>query len=315
MKISVSIFLFFIVIFISTQSFATPSAHGVLMVVKGDVQVKQKDKTFKARVGQKIVQGDTIITGKDARAKLVMVDKNIINISPESRFVLEKYEYNPERDKKGALLNVIYGKVRTTVNQRYDGEQNKFQVKTKSSVAGVRGTDFLVSYNNVTNTSKIVTFQGLVEVGVGLDNAGRILNAVSVPPGQFTVASVGIPPSTPAPVPQFEMAALNEQSVADAPQSPTTNELPVDGDKKERAPSNQPQTPNNPGSVLNDMGEDVAAPVVGERGTASTPPPPLVPVGSQPPPCPTGQCGLPTTIDPTLTGGKTNLIIDIAPGN
>lgn len=323
MKILTAIFSFlqlvtfgviFGILMSSSNSFANSAAHGVLVVVKGDVQIVQKDKTVKAKVGSKVIQGDTITTGKDARAKLVMVDKNVINISPDSKFLLEKYEYNPDQNKKGALLNVIYGKVRTTVNQKYDGTQNKFQVKTKSSVAGVRGTDFLVQYNQTTNTSKVVTFEGIVEVGAGLDTMGRITNPVSVTPGQYTVASIGTPPGAPVTMHQAEMNSLNSQTVADAP---AQNEQPVStpsGDKKERAPSNQqPQgsSPAAPGSVLNQMGEDVAAPVVGNP--KMPPPPPIVPaIGSGTTPCPNGQC-VPAPVDPTLIQGKTNLLINLQP--
>ena len=53
---------------------------GTLSIVKGNVQVQSgKDKTVvPARVGMKVFQGDTIITAADSRAKLNMVDKNII---------------------------------------------------------------------------------------------------------------------------------------------------------------------------------------------------------------------------------------------
>jgi hypothetical protein len=239
-KAFLNIVSIFIAIFMSTSAFADP-VHGILMVVKGDVQIMQKDKITPAKVGAKVIPGDTIITKKDARAKLVMIDKNIINISPDSKFLLEKYEFNPEENKKGALLNVIYGKVRTTVNQKYDGEEHKFQVKTKSSVAGVRGTDFLVTFNQTTNTSKVVTFEGKVDVGAGMDSAGRILNPVSVKPGEFTVAATGTPPSQPMSMPQAEMNSLKQQTVADAPTKENNNNMDrpgADGEKKERTPSN-----------------------------------------------------------------------------
>jgi len=316
--------VFSFLLLMSANAFANSGAHGVLMVVKGDVQIVQKDKTVKAKVGSKVVQGDTITTGKDARAKLVMVDKNVINISPDSKFMLEKYEYNPDQNKKGALLNVIYGKVRTTVNQKYDGTENKFQVKTKSSVAGVRGTDFLVQYSETTNTSKVVTFEGIVEVGAGLDTTGRIMNPVSVTPGQYTVASIGTPPGAPVTMPQAEVNSLNSQTVAEAPTQQNEQAAPAPtGEKKERTPSSQqpqgptapaaPTAPPPPGSVLNQMGEDVAAPVVGGT-TQMPPPPPIVPaIGTgTTSPCPNGQC-LPAPIDPALIQGKTNLLINLQP--
>ncbi len=296
------------------------------MVVKGDVTViSSKDqKSAKAKIGTKVFPGDTIETKKDARAKLVMVDKNIINISPDSKFQLEKYEYNAQTNKKGAILNVIYGKVRATVSQKYDGEENRFQVKTKSSVAGVRGTDFMVSFNETTNTSKVITFEGRVEVGQGLDAMGKIQNPVTVDPGQFTVANLNAPPSLPSTVPQEEFKSLSQSTVAETQEMPTgegerSPSQSNEGDGSREPSSTQPSpgsgtTPPPPqGGVLDEMGEDAAAPVV--AGPLAPPPTNLLPPpGTQPAAtCPNGQCVPLNTIDPNLINTRTRVLINITP--
>lgn len=305
------------------------TVHGVLMVVKGDVTViSSKDqKSTKAKIGTKVFPGDTIETKKEARAKLVMVDKNIINISPDSKFQLEKYEYNAQTNKKGAILNVIYGKVRATVSQKYDGEENRFQVKTKSSVAGVRGTDFMVSFSETTHTAKVVTFEGRVEVGQGVDATGRIQNPVTVDPGQFTVANVNAPPSLPAAVPQEEFKSLSQSTVAETPDTGSagdgdrTPSQSPDGEKKENSREPNSTSPssgaNNPpppqGGVLDEMGEDAAAPVA--AGPLAPPPSNLLPPpGTQPAAaCPNGQCIPLNTIDPNLINTRTRVLINITP--
>jgi hypothetical protein len=173
------------------QAFAE-GAHGVFRVVKGQVQVKsaQTGQVSRARIGLKVLPGDVITAAKDSRAKVVMVDHNEININPDSQIKIEKYEYNPSEGKKNVLLNVIYGKVRSKVEQKYDGRTSKFQVKTPSAVAGVRGTNFITGYEPTTGISKVVTFRGRVEFGLPGAN-GSILNAVAVNPGQMAEISKG----------------------------------------------------------------------------------------------------------------------------
>ena len=63
------------------------NVNGVLRVVKGEVQIKSSKtgQTTRAKLGQQVFPKDVIITGKDARAKIVMVDNNEINVSPESQ--------------------------------------------------------------------------------------------------------------------------------------------------------------------------------------------------------------------------------------
>lgn len=207
------------------------SVHGVLRVVKGNVQIKsgKNGQTSRARMGEKVYPKDTVITAKDSRAKIVMVDNNEINVSPESQIEIQNYEFDPAAGKKDVLLNVIYGKVRSKVEQKYDGKTSKFQIKTPSAVAGVRGTDFLTGFQaGVTN---VVTFEGKVDFGMPGPN-GTIRNPVSVTPGMSATAVMGAPPTPPVPVPKTELAKMDGDTKADGPKP----NAPPAGDQ--RAPSN-----------------------------------------------------------------------------
>ena len=110
-----------------------------------------------AVAGGKVYSGDTVISGKNARAKiLINVDapsgKNELNISPDTHLIIANYEFNPTDNKKKVMLNILSGKVRATTTPNYyndkakDGQANTFEIRTKSAVAGVRGTDFMASF-------------------------------------------------------------------------------------------------------------------------------------------------------------------------
>lgn len=208
------------------------SIHGILRVVKGDVRIIQSadQKEIKARIGQKVYPKDVIIAAQDSRAKIVMIDNNELNISPDTRLEIQSYEYKPSEDKKTVMLNVLYGKVRAKVNQKYEGD-NKFQVKTPSAVAGVRGTDFFTSYNRGTNETKIVTFEGKVAFGQA-GAGGAILNPVIVAKGETTSQKGNATPSAPISVPQTELAEMETQS--DATKAPDSSK-----DAREPAESNK----------------------------------------------------------------------------
>lgn len=216
------------------------SVNGVFNVVKGDVKVKSgaSGQVTPAKVGSKVFPKDTIITGKDSRAKIVMIDKNVINVSPETELVFQQYEYSPEDNKKNVLLNVLSGKVRSKVEQKYDGKTSKFQVKTPGAVAGVRGTDFMASFDKKGNSSNIVTFEGKVEFGKP-GPGGSIENPVAVGPGQMASAAMGQAPSAPQPVPPSQLASMDKESNADTAVGAgggSDSRAPAD-DKKEGSPS------------------------------------------------------------------------------
>lgn len=201
------------------------NVHGILRVVKGDVQIKsaKTGQKGRARIGEKVFPKDVIFTGKDARAKIVMVDNNEINVSPDSQIEIQHYEYNPAEGKKDVLLNVIYGKVRSKVEQKYDGKTTKFQIKTPSAVAGVRGTDFITGYNPANRSSQVITFEGKVDFGLP-GPGGTIRDPVSVTPGNQASNTGGAAPGAPAPVPKEELAKMDNESKADTPKSDANGE-------------------------------------------------------------------------------------------
>ena len=222
------------ILFITTAFFAF-STHaadcGQFKVVKGKVSFKKKSKSKfkKARINKKVCQGDVVKTGPDSRAKIIMADTNEINISPKTELLIEVYQKN-----KKAVLNVLNGKVRSNVKRKYkDNANSHYRVKTKSAVAGVRGTEFLASYNSATNQSRVVTFEGEVMVG-RIDASGAVGNRVSVRPGQFITNSVGTDPHPPKEVPKAELARMDQDS--------NLGEVPDRGNASDNKPANENTT-------------------------------------------------------------------------
>ena len=264
----------------STTAANAQAVHGVLRVVKGDVQIKsaKSGQTARARVGEKVFPKDTIITAKDARAKIVMVDNNEINVSPESQIEIQNYEYDPAAGKKDVLLNVIYGKVRSKVEQKYDGKTSKFQIKTPSAVAGVRGTDFLTAHQGgVTN---IVTFEGKVELGTA-GPGGVINNPVTITPGNTASVTTGGAPTAPVPVPRDQLAKMDNESKADGPKADGggngDSRQPAAEEKKEKKEKKDDkkddgkgdngkggQGPKTPGAATSESGDSQSATEPGE---------------------------------------------------
>lgn len=214
----------------STLSFAQ-SLQGVFMVVKGDIKVLSADgKSDAAKVGKKVNSGDTIVSGTDARAKIVMADKNVINISPDSKITIERYE-NDGKDKKNVELKIEYGKIRASVEEKYDGEKSKFNIKTPSAVAGVRGTDFLTGYTPSTKATSVVTFSGTVAVGKP-GPGGSIQNPVFVQQGQMTSTSSTGTADKPKAVPKEDLNKMNSDTKAETAKNDSAKDSQQPGEKK-----------------------------------------------------------------------------------
>lgn len=216
----------------------TLANEGVLMVVKGDIKVTQaaSNSTVAARVGMKVAAGDSLRSGKDSRAKVVMKDKNVLNLSPDSSITITKYENNAD-GTKNVEINVKFGKVRASVEQKYDGNKSKFMIKTPTAVAGVRGTDFLTGYDLRNNRSEVITFSGAVAVG-SLGPGGQMMNPVFVSAGQTTSVGAGANPAPPAAVATNELQRMEKDSSA-TPTSSSEERTPAANPSQEPSPNKE----------------------------------------------------------------------------
>lgn len=151
---------------VSPQKKSLKRAHvGIVVVAQGRSWVTQthKEKPQRAKVGLKIFEKDLVETTKNGKVKILFKDKNTLNITPNSKMRIAEIKMEGGRDDR-TMLDLMYGKIRSKVNKKYDGASNNYyRVRTRAAVAGVRGTDFVVSYREDDGVeSKVETVSGVV---------------------------------------------------------------------------------------------------------------------------------------------------------
>lgn len=194
--------------------------YGTFMVVKGSVKIESGGATSDAKVSSKVQVGDTIISGVDSRAKIVMSDRNILNISPNTKLKIEKYT-NTAADKN-VNLNLLEGKVRSKVEQKYDNKNSKFEVRTATAVAGVRGTEFVTAYSSTTKVTEVITLKGQVSFQtVSATGTAPTTEPVVISKGEKSEAKENGVPAPPIKVPEKEMKQIDSDTqVKKKPQDP-----------------------------------------------------------------------------------------------
>ncbi|PIU40652.1 MAG: hypothetical protein COT00_00580 [Candidatus Omnitrophica bacterium CG07_land_8_20_14_0_80_50_8] len=93
-----------------------------------------------------LAEGDAIKTGSDAevRLELVGVAKTAdITIRKETEFKFDTFRYNEAAKLDTTLLNVGVGSILVKA-EKLVGD-SKFEVKTPTSIVGIRGTTFEVN--------------------------------------------------------------------------------------------------------------------------------------------------------------------------
>ncbi len=237
-------------VFLFTQNLLA-AEYGTFMVVKGVVKIESGGGTSDAKVSSKVQVGDTIISGVDSRAKIVMSDRNILNISPNTKLKIEKYTNTPT--DKNVNLNLLEGKVRSKVEQKYDNKNSKFEVRTATAVAGVRGTEFVTSYSSVTKVTEVITLKGQVSFQtVSATGTAPTTEPVVIEKGEKSQAKENEVPAPPIKVPEKEMKQIDtDTEVKKKPKDPGAAKNPPPPGVVARPDGAAPPPPTAPLDNLN----------------------------------------------------------------
>jgi hypothetical protein len=148
--------------FLTILLFAQGAFAGLVAEVsmlRGEATAKMPDQTvINLQVKNVIPNGATISTKEKSFVRLTFHDKSQINIGPKSEMLINDFEKG-----KVGLVSIIQGQIRAEVSKGpKEAEKSKLIIKTKSAAMGIRGTDFLVSFNPENKNTAIITFEGNV---------------------------------------------------------------------------------------------------------------------------------------------------------
>jgi hypothetical protein len=157
---------------LSTFAGADP-ALPIIVGLKGDAQVLSKaavaglpsllyegEKFYyvKAKIGLKVEKNSIIICSSDCRMKLVYPSGSSIFVAPGATFRVLEAEEGPQGEKN--ILLLLYGRLRSLVSKT---QTRSWEVRTRSAISGVRGTDFLTR-SAPTEGTEVTVLGGKVDV-------------------------------------------------------------------------------------------------------------------------------------------------------
>ncbi len=139
-------------------------------MVVGSVEIQSGSKVNILKSGDPIFSDSVIHTGDDARAKLLFVDRTVIDLGTRSDFRVEEFKDGQGGDAASRQVAFAMGdgKVRAKVTQPLNAK-GRFILRTKAASMGVRGTEFIALSQPVRPGSdelktQITVLEGKVEV-------------------------------------------------------------------------------------------------------------------------------------------------------
>ncbi len=138
---------------------------GKITRLKGRVTIHRNGAKIgvSATNGMDIQQNDAIKTKAKAYVRFRLSDGSIMTLGEKAELTLDSFTYNPEKKKRRAFFNIALGKLRVFANRMLKYRDNRFQIKTPTAVAGVRGTVFMVWVESP-DVTRIACFDSAVEV-------------------------------------------------------------------------------------------------------------------------------------------------------
>jgi len=130
--------------------------------------------------GSKVYVNDKIVTEKNAKVQVLLRNDCVFTVAEESELVITKDIYSKVTGKRETVVSLFKGKLRSVVGKSYRASGSRYEVHTKTAIAGVRGTQNLVetkdnppstnvygieNKTNVKNSNKNV--KGNLDVGPG----------------------------------------------------------------------------------------------------------------------------------------------------
>ena len=119
------------------------SGENTLEYLEGDVLILRDGEELFGDFGMELVQGDVIQTQVSSLAILELEGGRVLKMKENSSLKLENLSRNTS-------LELRKGGVFSRVDHIITG---KFEIRTESVVAGVRGTEFFVSFGKAVNDS------------------------------------------------------------------------------------------------------------------------------------------------------------------
>lgn len=132
-----------LLLLVSVPAFA---GVGSISEFKGGGTVKRGVKTTPAIKGSNIEKNDTVSTNSQGRFKITFVDATTVNITQNSRLIIDDFVYDGGNKSKGKIgLRLALGTAKYTSGAIAKGNARGVGIRTPTATIAVRGTDLVMS--------------------------------------------------------------------------------------------------------------------------------------------------------------------------
>lgn len=173
---------------------------GRVVTVTGTAAVVHPGADVQYRIVQDtpLFKGDTVKTFPDSRVELGFADASRISVGASTVLTIDEALYDVKVTERSAFMTLASGKLRCWVKKLVAFRRSEVRVKTSTSIAGVRGSDFVVwetpEFSEITALDKT----SLEVIHLAAPEAGPVIltdfTRVKIESGQNRPVPTGVDP-------------------------------------------------------------------------------------------------------------------------
>lgn len=188
---------------------------------KEPASISRSNNHLEGKKGAGIEMNDVVNTAKGT-VGITFDDNTKVNITENSKLVIDDFVYEPKKGAGSLGLKVALGTVRYTSGVIAHNNPNSVAIKTPTSTIAVRGTDFLMSVDEIGRSMIILLPQcdsmGVCKTGViDVETPAGIVTMNQA--NQATMVDSGSNPPTPPIVVNLEGRPLNNTLQVSSPKT------------------------------------------------------------------------------------------------
>ncbi len=122
----------------------TADQIGIVKSMVGDVVIIRNNQDIKGEINLILMLSDTVKTGPNGKAGLILDDDTIISMGPNSKVVIKDFLFQPNEKKLSLIVKVIQGTISFLSGQISKLAPNVVHIELPFATVGLRGTHVLV---------------------------------------------------------------------------------------------------------------------------------------------------------------------------
>lgn len=186
-----------LVLLLATVLPARAEDVGTVAAVEGAAEIGRAGAWTTAIPGATVALGDQLRTGQPGRMRVVFRDDSVLVLSDGTTMVVDQQVFDPSASE--SVFNLLQGTLRSVVSHYYGNAGSSFEVRSATAVAGVRGTEFVMTYDPESGATEVVGVRGIVTVHSAVDPSGPGMlvtanEVTDVAPGELPTAVQPVDP-------------------------------------------------------------------------------------------------------------------------